>query len=211
MSNQFIATTATNKLLKMTSRIRGVAGGCLAAGTKVLMYDLTTKSVEDVLIGDVLMGPDAKPRKVLELFGGRSVMYKVAQKKGIDYIVNDQHKLVFEDQGRDTRATVDGKRIYTGREHTDGLHIITAQDFYNGSWKSTERRFKGIKASLEFDAQEVQLDPYYLGLWLGDGTSRNAYITNVDAEISDYLYSELTELYDVKAAPHDAVTIAITK
>lgn len=208
---EFKAVTATHKLLKLKKRIRAAAGGCLAKGTRVLMYDLSTKPVEDVVVGDVLMGADSKPRNVLKLYGGRSTMYKVHQKKGQDYIVNDKHTLIFEDQGVDTRATIDGKRVYTGRKHESGLHKFTAEKFYEGSWKSTERRFKGIKASLDFKEQAVNLDPYYLGLWLGDGTSRSAYITNVDEEILNYLYGELPELYDVKVSPHDGVTVAITK
>ena len=35
---------------------------------------------------------------------------------------------------------------------------------------------------LEFEAQSVPLNPYFLGLWLGDGTSRNTTITTMDRE-----------------------------
>ncbi|UWF82783.1 MAG: hypothetical protein [Bacteriophage sp.] len=40
-------------------------GGCHIAGTKVMMYDGSTKNVEDVKLGELLMGPDGTPRKVL--------------------------------------------------------------------------------------------------------------------------------------------------
>ena len=32
------------------------------------------------------------------------------------------------------------------------------------------------------------IDPYYLGLWLGDGSSRRTGITTIDQEIKDYIY-----------------------
>jgi len=67
--------------------------GCLAYDTKVVMYDGTLKKVQDVVIGDYLMGPDSKPRTVLELKRGREQMYWVRQKRGIDYRVNENHIL----------------------------------------------------------------------------------------------------------------------
>ena len=40
------------------------AGKCLAPGTEVLMYNGTKKKVEDITVGDLLMGADSSPRKV---------------------------------------------------------------------------------------------------------------------------------------------------
>ena len=40
------------------------AGKCLGKGTPVLMYDGSIKLVEDVIVGDLLMGPDSQPRRV---------------------------------------------------------------------------------------------------------------------------------------------------
>lgn len=205
-------TTATQKIANLTKKIRIVQGGCLAKGTKILMFDLTYKKVEDITVGDKLMGPDSKPRNVLSLARGKSMMYKVHQKKGLPYTVNNEHLLVLEDQGKDIRGYENGKRIYTGRKQVKGYHIRKAEDFYNGSWKSTIRQYKGIKASLSaFPHKEVLLDPYYLGLWLGDGCSRTAAITNIDKEVIDYLYEEIPRLYDVLVQKLDKVTTKITK
>ena len=41
------------------------AGKCLGKGTKILMYDGTLKNVEDIKVGDRLMGDDSTPRNVL--------------------------------------------------------------------------------------------------------------------------------------------------
>ena len=187
----------------MKKRIRAVSGGCLGKGTKVLMYDLTYKNVEDVVVGDVLMGPDSKPRNVLELYRGNSDMYKVHQAKGIDYIVNDKHILVLEQKSKEIRATVDGKRQYVGKSREEGLFKVVAEDFYKASRRSSERAYKGIKTGLDFKYKEVNLDPYYLGLWLGDGTSRTCAITNVDPEIEAYIYNEIPKMYDVSIRKHE--------
>ena len=54
-------------------------GKCLAKGTQILMHDLSSKAVEDVVVGDLLMGPDGTPRYVESLARGQETMYHVAQ------------------------------------------------------------------------------------------------------------------------------------
>jgi elongation factor 2 len=56
-----------------------------------------------------------------------------------------------------------------------------------------KRILYGFKQGVEFDEQEIELDPYLLGAWLGDGTSCCADITNIDVPIIDYLYSYADE------------------
>lgn len=68
-------------------------GKCLGKGTKVIMFDGTLKSVEDISVGDQLMGVDSSPRNVLSLARGREQMYLVSQSKGMTYRVNKSHIL----------------------------------------------------------------------------------------------------------------------
>jgi len=72
---------------------RPAMGKCLGKGTKVLMYSGELKNVEDIQVGEELMGDDSTPRKVLSLARGREEMYWVRQNKGIDYRVNKSHIL----------------------------------------------------------------------------------------------------------------------
>ncbi|MBZ0266255.1 hypothetical protein K8I28_16480 [bacterium] len=67
--------------------------GCHAKGTGVLMYDGKIKAVEDVQPGDRLLGPDSTPRKVLRLYRGREMMYRIVPKKGKPFVVNQSHVL----------------------------------------------------------------------------------------------------------------------
>ena len=213
----YIPTTGLKKILKLKKRIRAIQGGCLGKGTNVLLHDLTYKKVEDIVVGDKLIGPDGKERNVLGLYRGKSKLFKVEQKKGIDYVVNDKHILVLEEKSKEIRKNrkreSDGKwiRAYSGCKRSEGLNKIIAKDFYNGSRRSTIRRYKGIKTGLNFKNRKVLLDPYYLGLWLGDGCSRNASITNIDKEILDYLFNEIPKIYDVFVGKHDKVTTKIVK
>ena len=50
-------------------------------------------------------------------------------------------------------------------------------------------------SGLEFQEQNTDIDPYFIGLWLGDGTSSLPDITSIDDEIVDYLHV-IAEKYD---------------
>jgi P4 family phage/plasmid primase-like protien len=67
--------------------------GCHAPGTQIMMLDGATKAVEDVRVGDVLMGDDSTPRNVLQLFQGRADMWRVVPAKGESFVVNGDHVL----------------------------------------------------------------------------------------------------------------------
>jgi len=59
--------------------------------------------------------------------------------------------------------------------------------------------FHGYRTGfIDFPNQNVCIDPYFLGVWLGDGTSSETAITTMDPEIVNYIYSMLKlhpELY----------------
>ena len=74
-------------------------GKCLGKGTPVIMYDGTRKAVEEVRVGDLLMGDDSTPRRVLSLARGRERMYWVRQTFGEDYRVNESHILTIKRDG----------------------------------------------------------------------------------------------------------------
>jgi len=84
-------------------------GKCLGKNTPVLMYDGTIKLVQDIVIGDVLMGDDSTPRNVLTLARGRETMYKIRDLSSpnidVSYIVNASHILSLREPG--SKITVD--------------------------------------------------------------------------------------------------------
>lgn len=75
-------------------------GKCLGINTPILMYDGSIKAVQDVVVGDLLMGDDDTPRTVLSLARGREDLYKVYQsglEGSLDYVVNKSHILTLVD------------------------------------------------------------------------------------------------------------------
>ncbi len=69
-------------------------GKCLAKNTEVLMYDGRLLPVQDIQVGDYLMGDDCTPRLVKTLARGRETMYRVRDAIwGASYVVNESHIL----------------------------------------------------------------------------------------------------------------------
>jgi len=73
------------------------AGKCLGRGTPVMMFDGNIKPVETVVVGDLLMGPDSTPRRVVSTCAGSEMLYRVTPTKGMPYVVNESHILSLRD------------------------------------------------------------------------------------------------------------------
>ncbi|MCR9052074.1 MAG: replicative DNA helicase [Phaeodactylibacter xiamenensis] len=149
-------------------------GKCLGKGTKVLMYDGSLKKVEDVVPGDLLMGDDSTPRRVLTIARGREQMYWIRQNKGKDYRVNESHILSLK------------KSRQEGKGEHGSILDISVRDYLAMSAKF-QSNYKGYKVAVDFPEQAVPLPPYFLGLWLGDGSSYKSNIINQDEEVVAYL------------------------
>ena len=99
---------------------------CFEKGTKVMMGDAVIKNIEDIQIGDYVMGADGKPKKVLELPRGRGQMYhvkpifrtrfdnnceaKVVEENG--YTVNSYHHLVLYPTSNKTITKNDERKCW---------------------------------------------------------------------------------------------------
>ena len=116
--------------------------GCFTPGTKVLMFDGTTKNVEDVKIGDQVMGDDSTVRNVEELCHNYDDMYEITPEKGESYTVNKQHKLVLmSEKGNITEVTVEN-------------YLNDTQNF---------KGMKIYKTGVEFQEKFLEKDPYLFG------------------------------------------------
>ena len=67
--------------------------GCHAIDTPIMMSDGTTKNVQDIIVGDKLMGDDSTERNVIELKHGFSSMVKFYGKDFESFTVNNDHIL----------------------------------------------------------------------------------------------------------------------
>jgi len=154
------------------------SGKCLAIGTRVIMADGSLRAVEDIKPGDCVMGPDSKPRNVLGVTRGFDDMYKIHQTSGIDYTVNSAHILSLK---KSKSAFFEGRYP----EYNEITNINVKEAYYKS--KRWTDNFRGYKAGLlDFKFKEIEIDPWYLGAWLGDGKSTDTVIYSMDEEILQY-------------------------
>ena len=108
-------------------------GKCHGKDTPILMYDGSIRMVQDIKKGDLVMGPDSKPRCVLGTNHGRGSLYKVKPVKGDSYIVNKDHILSLKYNNHNKEKTMS----------------MSVRDFLNSS-KYLRERYKGYRTNINF-------------------------------------------------------------
>ena len=187
--------------LKGGGFLRGEIGSwmglCFAKGTKVRMFDGTVKKVEDVEVGDLVMGNDSTPRKVLRLARGQDQMYQIIPVKGKPYIVNSNHVLSLKNCNR-TPAKKSGTNYirpncyfanHPARMGSSDIFNISVKDYLSQT-EHFKKSMKGWRTGVEYPFKKTLINPYMLGVWLGDGDHHQAAITTIDKEIEDAIYTE---------------------
>nr|QBK87427.1 MAG: A18-like helicase [Marseillevirus LCMAC201] len=210
---QVVFNEATQLIRKHRSALLSLYcnfGKCLAKDTPILMYDGTIKMVQNVQVGDLLMGDDSTPRNVLSLARGREEMYEIVPNKGDSYTVNKSHILSLKISGNRNiikcskngklhswlvrwfdheHLKIRGEQFYH-HHNSDVDTYITAQNFRDSIvspdvvdisvedyinlpayFHGPAGALLGYKVGVDFPAQPVDIDPYMLGYWLGDGVA----------------------------------------
>jgi superfamily II DNA or RNA helicase/intein/homing endonuclease len=170
-------------------------GKCFCKDTEILMYDGTIKKVQDIKVNDILMGWDNKPRKVISLARGKEQMYEVKQNKKKSYTVNESHILSLKCTGIGNNTK---KYVYdiNGKKYTNNdICNIKVNDYIKCS-KTFKHVMKGFSSKIDWEHNEPKIEPYFLGLWLGDGNNKSLSICTPDIEIVNYLnyFSEKNNL-----------------
>jgi len=130
-------------------------GKCLGINTPILMYNGSIKLVQDIIVGDVLMGDDSTPRHVRTLARGQEQMYKIREKKdvyidkekciGEEYIVNESHIL----------------SLY--HPNTERITDISLTKYLLLP-KSVQQTLFGYRVPIHFQQMPISKDPYFVGL-----------------------------------------------
>lgn len=135
------------------------SGKCLHPDTPVLLYSGYTIPAEKVKTGDQLMGPDSKPRKVLSTTTGSEEMFKIIPVKGDPWICNRSHILAVYD-------------------YDNSYKNISVDDYLKLSEGKKKRLVLYRTGGIKFPArQTIEHDPYFVGMYLGDGSRHNHCIT----------------------------------
>lgn len=176
--NQLKAIQAATKEGRGIIQAATAAGKCLGFDVPVLMFNGKIKKVQDVVPGDLLMGPDSKPRKVESVTSGKEEMFRIIPKDGSDsYSVNKSHIL---------SLVMSGKRKVSGIETGVPFNIEMSDYLEKGS--HFKHCAKAWRSSVEWKKKKLPIDPYFLGLWLGDGS--NVHLNTIytpDSEIKEFI------------------------
>lgn len=150
-------------------------GKCLKKSTKIIMFDGSIKKVENIQIGDLLMGDDSTPRTVLSLCSGTDMLYEITNIYNDSYIVNSKHILSL---------------LYHSNFHTL-YYDVSILDYIN-LCSSYHSYFTEYRATLDFYEKFVELHPYIMGLWLGYSSTHNKY-KNIDKIILNFLTTNFSQ------------------
>lgn len=151
--------------------------GCHAAGTKVILANGMTWAIEDIVPGNLLLGPDSKPRTVLQLHRGRDMMYRISPVKGKPFVVNGSHVLSL-------------KRTNDGTKQSGCIEFCTVNEWL--SWSKTKKHIMKLwkPGPVDFPLAQpltpILIPPWELGVLLGDGCiKRSCSFDNPDKELID--------------------------
>lgn len=168
---------------------------CFGKDTLVIMSDYSRKPIQDIKVGDYVMGIDGTPQEVINTCNGIDDLYIVKQRKGDNYIINSKHKVYTE-----FRPRIGNK--------PDVIELITPKEYESLS-KYYKQTHYGLKSSgLNFNQNIEGIDFYYFGLWLGDGFSSSSNIVineTDDPEIKDFVLSYYNKI--IKSNPNHHIRI----
>lgn len=135
--------------------------GCHRAGERVRRFYGPDVAVEDIVVGDQLRGPDARPRTVLALCRGTGRMMRITQRGGRTHFVNDEHVLSL----LVPLNTVDWTRnIGQVVDMTVNAYLESSKEFKREArlWRPRETGpVRGEKVSAFEVATESTSEPYY--------------------------------------------------
>jgi phosphate starvation-inducible PhoH-like protein len=132
-------------------------GRAQPVGTPVLTPD-GFRRIGSLRVGDLVVGSDGRPTPVLGVYPqGVKNVYRVATQDGASTLACGEH--LWSVRTRDDRRRGRAGRVVTTEEMRRG-----------GLRRAPYRRYElPLVGAVEFESREVPLDPYALGLLLGDG------------------------------------------
>jgi Hom_end-associated Hint/SNF2-related domain/LAGLIDADG-like domain len=154
--------------------------GCHAKGTKIMMWDGTTKNVEDIAVGDFVLHWKDGGYRVNVLARGREEMYRIIPTKGEPFVVNVNHIL--------TLVRTNGGSQRPESEAGGQIVDVTVKEWLGWS-KAKKHQYKLFRVGVNWWPEVRQpITPYFFGLMLGDGGLTNQLnFTKPDAEVVKYV------------------------
>ena len=214
-------TTKSGNHSFMVNSVVGSNCECFDPETPILMWDGSIKMAYEVKVGDYLIDDKGNATKVKSTTSGTTQMYVIKQKRKqyLDYKVTSNHILTLKirEHKRIRKSNKNWIMMWfdkTELKHkTKVFHTFEQANEFNKTIKEddilditienylklsdiTKKKLVGFKSSaINWEKQDVLIDPYILGSWLGDGFSSGSGFCNTDVEIIDYWRKWASENY----------------
>ena len=147
------------------------AGKCLGPDVEVMKYDGSLVRADQIKKGDLLMGPDSKPKKVLNIGQGTEEMFRITPNKGESWTCNKSHIL-----------SLRCNYTLNSQYKKDEIYNISVEDYLALS-PTVKHRLKLWRTSVDFKTKEVPFDPYLIGIWLAEGSVGTNSLHSGDSEV----------------------------
>ena len=208
-----------DKLMGDDSKPRNVLSTCTGIDE---MYKITTTKGDTFTVnGPHILSLKCSYANKLRMKNAKATAYKVHWN---DYDVRRTKDFsMFSHKTMKNAKIAAEKFMNTLCEGKGEIINISLQDYIqkSNSWKDQYRAFKvGIEFTNPCD--DLEVDPYFLGLWLGDRTTIRPQISSADAEIVEYITKYATSLnldihrngkygYSMSKKPTDKKNVLLNK
>lgn len=180
------------------------SGKCMGLDTPILMFDGSSKMVQDVKVDDLLMGDDSKPRKVLSLGRGTDEMYTIKIKStGEKFVCNSEHILCLKcDMLKGLRFSGMIRNLEDMTYTKDGVFHISVKKFLSFDEKIRSRfslyRYSPIWEESKFAVSAVSAAKN----WIPGTSIPNEYkITSINSRIE--FLNQLRKFHNLETLSSD--------
>lgn len=184
---------------------------CFDPETPILLWNGNIVKAQDIIVGDYLIDDNGNSIKVKSTCSGHKTMYDIipTKKNFMSYTVTDNHILTLKikkyksfrnHRGKKEFMWFDKKELkykYKDFNNENELQIFESSidnddviditiEKYLSLPKNVQKQLYTFKSSkINWESKEVALDPYILGMWLGDGLSCGYGFVTDDKELLD--------------------------
>jgi V-type H+-transporting ATPase subunit A len=161
-------TVISQALSKFSNSDAVVYVGCFAPETGVRMADGSERRIDQVRVGECVLGRDSTPRRVAKLLAGEQPMWHISAGHGLKYTCNAAHELVLSTarSAQISRGAQDGggyQVLYTDLGRVKGIEMVvlrtrTFADRTSSSRASARRRAEAFVARLPAASIEWTLE-----------------------------------------------------
>ena len=143
----------------------------LADSTPILTSNRGWTTHGDLKIGDYVYGLNGEPTKIIGISDKSNCNQLITFSNGSKILAHEEHLWTVSKRGNKNPLTITTSEIKKDYQYTEK----------NG--KKRYRYHLPFIKPIQYEKTELPLDPYFLGLWLGDGSSTKPCITHDPKDI----------------------------